>query len=118
MKPAPQRLPVFFWQAHLHWQLPWFGLLSCSDQSLHACFSGAFLLIGLSVGSVSRAKEKEASESLESANLCRGKIAGIGSTAALRLCATRNNRKIASRLRVIEYKPHITHPGTRSSECA
>jgi Flp pilus assembly protein TadB len=30
-------------------------------------FSGAFILIGLSVGSVSRAKEKEASASLESA---------------------------------------------------
>jgi hypothetical protein len=30
-------------------------------------FSGAFILIGLSVGSVSRAKEKEASERLESA---------------------------------------------------
>jgi Flp pilus assembly protein TadB len=30
-------------------------------------FSGAFLLIGLSVGSLSRAKEKEASDSFESA---------------------------------------------------
>jgi len=37
--------------------------------AITAClfFSGAFLLIGLSLGSVSRAKEKEASESLESA---------------------------------------------------
>jgi len=38
---------------------------------------------------------------------CRGKIAGAGSNAAARLCATRKNRATASRLLFSEYRLHI-----------